>query len=152
MRVGICVEVAEPGEVDAGRRRAVEADRPAGRADARRRVDHRDGVARSVGVTLRRSADGLAMLEAAGRAAGEEEYDEPHRPILTEAAPAHVAFAYVRGVTVPTIDQLRKIAVIGAGTMGHGIAQVGAMMGVEVRLYDALTGVARSGSIVGTVT
>jgi 3-hydroxybutyryl-CoA dehydrogenase len=48
-------------------------------------------------------------------------------------------------VTLPTIDQVHKIAVIGAGTMGHGIAQVTAMMGAEVRLYDALTGAARTG-------
>lgn len=33
-------------------------------------------------------------------------------------------------------DDIRKAAVIGAGTMGHGIAQVLAMCGVEARLYD----------------
>lgn len=48
-------------------------------------------------------------------------------------------------MTVPTIDQVRSIAVIGAGTMGHGIAHVAAVMGAEVRLYDALAGAARSG-------
>jgi 3-hydroxybutyryl-CoA dehydrogenase len=48
-------------------------------------------------------------------------------------------------VTLPTIDQVRTIAVIGAGTMGHGIAHVAATMGAEVRLYDALAGAARSG-------
>lgn len=48
-------------------------------------------------------------------------------------------------VTLPTIDQVRSIAVIGAGTMGHGIAHVAAAMGAEVRLYDALAGAARSG-------
>ena len=37
------------------------------------------------------------------------------------------------------------IAVIGAGTMGHGIAHVAALMGAEVRLYDALAGAARAG-------
>jgi 3-hydroxybutyryl-CoA dehydrogenase len=31
---------------------------------------------------------------------------------------------------------MQRIAVIGAGTMGHGIAQVGAAAGLEVRLYD----------------
>jgi 3-hydroxybutyryl-CoA dehydrogenase len=46
---------------------------------------------------------------------------------------------------LPTLEQVRTIAVIGAGTMGHGIAQVSAMMGAEVRLYDALAGAARSG-------
>lgn len=48
-------------------------------------------------------------------------------------------------VTLPSIDQVRSIAVIGAGTMGHGIAHVAAAMGAEVRLYDALAGAARSG-------
>ena len=53
--------------------------------------------------------------------------------------------AYVRAVMVPTLDQLRTISVIGAGTMGHGIAQVAAATGHEVRLYDALAGAARAG-------
>jgi 3-hydroxybutyryl-CoA dehydrogenase len=48
-------------------------------------------------------------------------------------------------VSLPTLDQLRTIAVIGAGTMGHGIAHVAAVMGVEVRLFDALPGAARAG-------
>ena len=33
-------------------------------------------------------------------------------------------FAYVPRVTLPTLEQVRTIAVIGAGTMGHGIAHV----------------------------
>jgi 3-hydroxybutyryl-CoA dehydrogenase len=41
-----------------------------------------------------------------------------------------------------SLEQLKTIAVIGAGTMGHGIAQVAAQMGCEVRIYDALTGAA----------
>lgn len=32
--------------------------------------------------------------------------------------------------------QIQRVAVIGAGTMGHGIAQVAAMSGQQVRLYD----------------
>jgi 3-hydroxybutyryl-CoA dehydrogenase len=51
--------------------------------------------------------------------------------------------AYVPRVTLPTLDEVRVIAVIGAGTMGHGIAQIAAMMGAEVRLQDALDGAAR---------
>jgi 3-hydroxybutyryl-CoA dehydrogenase len=47
---------------------------------------------------------------------------------------------------LPSLEQVRTIAVIGAGTMGHGIAQVSAQMGCEVRIYDALTGAA-SGSV-----
>jgi 3-hydroxybutyryl-CoA dehydrogenase len=34
------------------------------------------------------------------------------------------------------IDDVRRVAVLGAGTMGHGIAQVAAMAGWEVVLYD----------------
>ena len=29
-----------------------------------------------------------------------------------------------------------NVAIVGAGTMGHGIAQVCAMAGMEVRMYD----------------
>jgi 3-hydroxybutyryl-CoA dehydrogenase len=36
-------------------------------------------------------------------------------------------------------SQITRIAVIGAGTMGHGIAQVAAMAGYETRLTDANT-------------
>jgi 3-hydroxybutyryl-CoA dehydrogenase len=46
---------------------------------------------------------------------------------------------------LPSLEQVRTIAVIGAGTMGHGIAQVAAQMGAEVRLYDAVPGAARAG-------
>jgi 3-hydroxybutyryl-CoA dehydrogenase len=48
-------------------------------------------------------------------------------------------------VTAPTLDEAPTIAVIGAGTMGHGIAHVVAVMGADVRLYDALPGAARAG-------
>src|ERR671930_1892499 len=34
-------------------------------------------------------------------------------------------------------SQIRRITVVGAGTMGHGIAQVAAMAGYETRLMDA---------------
>jgi len=34
------------------------------------------------------------------------------------------------------IDDIKRIAVLGAGTMGHGIAQVAAMAGYEVALRD----------------
>ncbi|NVB78022.1 MAG: 3-hydroxyacyl-CoA dehydrogenase family protein [Kofleriaceae bacterium] len=37
------------------------------------------------------------------------------------------------------------MAVIGAGTMGHGIAHVAAVMGANVHLYDALAGAAVAG-------
>jgi 3-hydroxybutyryl-CoA dehydrogenase len=52
---------------------------------------------------------------------------------------------YVPRVTLPSLEQVRTIAVIGAGTMGHGIAHVAALMGAEVRLYDAIAGAARAG-------
>jgi 3-hydroxyacyl-CoA dehydrogenase len=35
--------------------------------------------------------------------------------------------------------EIRKIAVIGAGAMGHGIAQVAAMAGFEVTMRDIAT-------------
>ena len=35
-----------------------------------------------------------------------------------------------------SIDMIRRIAVIGAGTMGHGIAEVAAIAGYEVYMYD----------------
>jgi 3-hydroxybutyryl-CoA dehydrogenase len=37
---------------------------------------------------------------------------------------------------------IHRITVIGAGTMGHGIAHVAALAGCTVQLYDALTGAA----------
>lgn len=45
-------------------------------------------------------------------------------------------------MTLPTVENVRAITVIGAGTMGHGIAHVCAVMGAEVRIYDALAGAA----------
>lgn len=44
-----------------------------------------------------------------------------------------------------TADAIRTLTVIGAGTMGHGIAQVSAAAGVRVALYDAIDGVAAAG-------
>jgi len=44
-----------------------------------------------------------------------------------------------------TVDSLKTFAVLGAGTMGHGIAQVIAATGGEVRLYDAMVGAAPAG-------
>jgi len=46
---------------------------------------------------------------------------------------------------ISSVDRVRKIAVIGAGTMGHGIAHVAAVMGADVVLFDALAGAARTG-------
>ena len=43
------------------------------------------------------------------------------------------------------MSDVTTIAVIGAGTMGHGIAQVAAQAGYSVRLSDALAGAAQSG-------
>jgi 3-hydroxybutyryl-CoA dehydrogenase len=48
-------------------------------------------------------------------------------------------------VTLPTLEQIRTVAIIGAGTMGHGIAQVAAQAGLQVHLFDALSGAARAG-------
>ena len=48
-------------------------------------------------------------------------------------------------MTLPTLEQIRTIGVIGAGTMGHGIAHVAALMGVQVHLYDAMRGATQAG-------
>ncbi|MGE5186749.1 MAG: 3-hydroxyacyl-CoA dehydrogenase family protein [Acidobacteriota bacterium] len=48
-------------------------------------------------------------------------------------------------MTLPTIEGIRTVAVIGAGTMGHGIAHVAAVMGARVRLFDAMRGAAEAG-------
>ena len=37
-----------------------------------------------------------------------------------------------------TVDGIRQIAVIGAGLMGHGIAQEFASAGYHVRLHDVI--------------
>jgi 3-hydroxybutyryl-CoA dehydrogenase len=47
--------------------------------------------------------------------------------------------------TVISLDRLHTFAVLGAGTMGHGIAQIVAASGADVRLYDALAGAAAAG-------
>ena len=41
--------------------------------------------------------------------------------------------------------QIRTAAVLGAGTMGHGIAHVLALAGIEVRLYDIAAGAVEKG-------
>ncbi len=45
----------------------------------------------------------------------------------------------------PSPRTISTIAVIGAGTMGHGIAHVAAVAGATVRLFDAIAGAADSG-------
>jgi len=42
-------------------------------------------------------------------------------------------------------SDIRSITVIGAGTMGHGIAHVAAMAGATVQLFDAFAGAAAAG-------
>jgi 3-hydroxybutyryl-CoA dehydrogenase len=41
--------------------------------------------------------------------------------------------------------EVRRVLVIGAGTMGHGIAHVAAQSGYDVALFDAMEGAAASG-------
>lgn len=43
------------------------------------------------------------------------------------------------------MSEIRTVAVVGAGAMGHGIAQVAAVAGCAVRLADAAAGAARAG-------
>ena len=42
----------------------------------------------------------------------------------------------VRSIERMTVDDITTIAVLGAGTMGHGIAEVASLAGYEVRLRD----------------
>jgi 3-hydroxybutyryl-CoA dehydrogenase len=48
-------------------------------------------------------------------------------------------------VTDRNAASVRTLTVIGAGTMGHGIAHVAAIAGIDVRLYDAIAGAATAG-------
>ncbi len=41
-------------------------------------------------------------------------------------------------MSVVSAEAIRRVAVVGAGTMGHGIAQVAALAGCEVRLFDSV--------------
>jgi 3-hydroxybutyryl-CoA dehydrogenase len=43
------------------------------------------------------------------------------------------------------MTEVSRIVVIGAGTMGHGIAQVAAQAGLDVALFDAAAGMAERG-------
>lgn len=52
---------------------------------------------------------------------------------------------YYRPRVLVTLEQIQTVTVIGAGTMGHGIAHVCAAIGMQVRLYDAVAGAAASG-------
>jgi len=45
-------------------------------------------------------------------------------------------------MSVVRAEDIQKVAVIGAGTMGHGIAQIAAQSGLEVRLFDPVPGAA----------
>ena len=49
------------------------------------------------------------------------------------------------------MNDIRRVAVIGAGTMGHGIAQVAALAGWDVTLTDALTAALTRISLATTV-
>lgn len=42
-------------------------------------------------------------------------------------------------------ERIRTLAVLGAGTMGHGIAHVAALAGLEVRIYDVTAEAAEAG-------
>jgi 3-hydroxybutyryl-CoA dehydrogenase len=42
-------------------------------------------------------------------------------------------------------DRIARVAVLGAGTMGHGIAHVAAAAGCEVALFDVIAGAAEAG-------
>jgi len=44
-------------------------------------------------------------------------------------------------------ERIRRLAVLGAGTMGHGIAHVAATCGLDVRLYDVTDEAAAAGRV-----
>jgi 3-hydroxybutyryl-CoA dehydrogenase len=44
-----------------------------------------------------------------------------------------------------SLEQVQAVAVLGAGTMGHGIAQIAAQAGLEVQLYDLTQAAADKG-------
>ncbi|KMT45668.1 hypothetical protein EL22_28380 [Halostagnicola sp. A56] len=44
-----------------------------------------------------------------------------------------------------TIDTVRRVAVLGAGSMGHGIAEVAAIGGYEVTMRDIETDLVQDG-------
>src|SRR5690242_4986771 len=50
--------------------------------------------------------------------------------------------SYGPAVTALSLERIHTVAVIGAGTMGHGIAHVVASTGARVHLYDAIAGAA----------
>jgi len=39
-------------------------------------------------------------------------------------------------IVVMSVENIRKVAIVGGGVMGHGIAQVFAQRGYDVALYD----------------
>ncbi len=43
------------------------------------------------------------------------------------------------------IDEVKTIVVIGSGTMGHGIAELAALSGFDVKLYDISDEIVRKG-------
>jgi 3-hydroxybutyryl-CoA dehydrogenase len=57
----------------------------------------------------------------------------------------HVEAGSVPETEEATLNQIEKIGVIGAGTMGHGIAQVGVQGGLEVTIVDVAPEALRKG-------
>jgi 3-hydroxyacyl-CoA dehydrogenase len=99
-----------------------------------------------------RGAEGPLRCVDAVRAAAELPFDDGlrrERELITEAfqsteskAMRHVFFAERRAAKIPDIPDdtptlpIKKAAVLGAGTMGGGIAMVLANAGIEVKLVD----------------
>jgi 3-hydroxybutyryl-CoA dehydrogenase len=61
-------------------------------------------------------------------------------PALREASRAPILHPYPKSGPTVTTERTETVAVIGAGTMGHGIAQVCAMAGYHVALHDPQPG------------
>jgi 3-hydroxybutyryl-CoA dehydrogenase len=66
------------------------------------------------------------------------------QPIGVERVHAWTVPQYGARVTFPTPDRIHTVTVIGAGTMGHGIAHVCALAGCNVRIQDSLQGAAKA--------
>jgi 3-hydroxybutyryl-CoA dehydrogenase len=94
------------------------------------------------------------MIAAAARVVPRRRISESRRHVRAGAQPLQdrlqdrpriLQVVMSAAMTRFAADRIARLAVLGAGTMGHGIAHVAAAAGCEVRLYDALPGAAAAG-------
>src|SRR5207248_6435923 len=89
----------------------------------------------------RRRAHPAGSRAVAGRRLGRGL--RPHRQGAGERHPAEARHLLREHLMAITVLEVQRVAVIGAGTMGTGIAQVAARAGYRTSLYDAAEGAAR---------